>query len=90
MKLKPVYLEWLDACSNTNGWMTLSEAKRWCEENKWYVQQLGFIIYENKKEIAIVGEAEPGDRKHLMTVGLIQKIPKTWIRKRIDLSKYIK
>jgi len=86
---KPVYIEWEDACSNTNGWMNLDEAKEWCNKNKWYVHQLGFIIHEDQFNIYIAGEYEPGGIDNKESVGLLQKIPTTWIRKRIDLTRYV-
>jgi len=88
MKKYPlVYLEWQDACSydgsaEVGSWKSEEEAVEWGKNAEWYVRQAGFIIKENKKYITIAGMCEPGNNDHVPMFGHLQKIPKTWIRKR--------
>ena len=93
--MKLIYIEWQDACSHTGSarsgsWLDEDEAKEWAKNTNWIVQQMGFILEENKKYITIAGMREPGSDTHLAMYGHIQKIPKTWILKRVDLTKYTK
>ncbi len=89
--MKLIYLEWEDATSQ-NGWHTKEEVEQWIKDDNVLIRQVGWIIEENKKYLILVsrlgksifeGEEDP-------SYGLIQKIPKTWIRKRKDLTKDIK
>ena len=87
--MKLIYLEWEDACSNDNGWLHEHAAINWANEYAFIVRQVGFILKETKTTITLTagyqddGEYEPQYHQVL-------KIPKGWIRKRVDLSKYIK
>ncbi len=84
--MKLVYLEWQDAHCN-NGWMSEPELKEW-SKGECIINEVGWIAQENKNQIILVSRKE--DMAGNRSFGLIQKIPKTWIRKRIDLTKHIK
>lgn len=88
-KLKPVYLQWLDAVSYDTEWKTIDQAVKFCKESKWLIEELGFIIYEDDNEIGLVTMQSPENMSLTHTVKGIQKIPKTWIKKRIDLTEAI-
>ena len=75
---KLVYVEWVDASSNS-GWMSHEEAEKWIEKPNWLVKQVGWILKESKKHLILAGRLETDD---CQLVGALQKIPKTWITKR--------
>lgn len=82
-KLQPVYIEWCDAISFTQKtWVDIENAIEWAESNNWIVSEVGFIIEENKRYILLCSKVS----KELDEVGLLMKIPKTWILKRVNLN----
>jgi len=81
MKYKLVYIEWADATSNS-GWFTEEEMKDWVKTSAWVVKQVGWVFEETPKYIALYGSIVDGVRDREVRYGQIQKIPKTWIRKR--------
>ena len=83
MKYKLVYLEWSDATSNS-AWHSEEELAQWGKNSGWIVKQVGWLFEENDKYIVIFssmadGGKNEGEENHY---GNLQKIPKTWIRKR--------
>lgn len=82
MKIKsinPIYIEWCDAVSNTEGgWRDVEDAIEWGKEANWVVKQVGWILEENKKYILLISKIADKDQQ----VGHLMKIPKTWILKR--------
>ena len=86
--MKPIYLEWEDASSNDK-WVGECDAMAWADAEGFVVKQTGFILKETKKSLTLCGgyhhyeDCEPQYHQLL-------KIPKSWIRKRINLTKYIK
>ena len=77
--MKLVYIKWQDA-SGSDRWFTPKEAKKWFEAENFIVEQVGWVYEDNNKYIGIVG------RKIDTKVGMLQKIPKTWIIKRVYLD----
>lgn len=82
-KIKVLYIRWADATSPMEGWQTHEEVFNWIKTNNYWVDSIGFLLYEDKKFIVLA------DKKSTTTNGndLIQyagitKIPKTWILKR--------
>ena len=86
--MKLVYIEWEDSVSATN-WHTGEDLKVWCENSGWIVKQVGWIIEETRKHIIIAGRLKPEDDFTSEQFGNLQRIPKTWVRKKIYLNKYI-
>lgn len=81
--MKLVYIEWEDAISQ-NGWHTKEELEDFVKDKNCWIKQVGWIYKESKTHIILVtrlggaifeGEPDP-------SYGLLQKIPKTWIRKK--------
>lgn len=78
-----IYLEWEDAHSRS-GWHTKDEIQKYWEEERCIVKEIGWIYKETKNSLLLYGriqewaEDEPEDIQY----GLLQKIPKSWIRKR--------
>ena len=84
--MKSVYLEWEDVVS-ANPWMNATEVSHWTTE-KWIVSQIGFIYQETKDHITLCTgyhDDDCGQQLHQ-----VLKIPKGLIRKRVDLTKYVK
>ena len=87
--MKLIYIEWHDAFCNT-GWCTTDEIKKTIESNETWIKEVGWLLKETKTQIIIAARWSLEDACSNEQFGLIQKIPKTWIRKRIDLTKHIK
>ncbi len=85
-KHKLVYIEWEDACSNES-WMNEDEISRWANGRKYIVKQVGFIYKEDKEHIILFTGLQ---EEYELTMHQFMKIPKSLIRKRINLTKYIK
>ena len=82
------YIEWEDAIANT-GWMSKDAAADWFDEQTMIVKQIGWIVMEEKNYIGMVSRKSTWSEQE-EEYGQIQKIPRTWIRKKIKLTKYIK
>lgn len=88
-EMKLVYLEWEDAVA-TAEWMFHDELEQWTKDTKMTVQEVGWIIKETKEYIVMVGRLADYDGDGFTDkFGAIQKIPKTWIRNRVDLTDYV-
>lgn len=81
MKKKLIYIEWGDAISNT-GWMPLDEALKWGKDEHWLVKNVGWLLKETKDYILLAAKYSDGSSEY----GLLHKIPKTWIKKKIELK----
>ena len=81
-----IYLEWYDAISNSDGWKNYNEAINWSQNANWLVQESGFLIEETNDYILLANKivAETDDSELLL--GILKKIPKPWIKKRINLK----
>jgi len=88
-KLTLIYLEWADAVSSGSGWTMKEDLDRWIDESEWIIKQCGWILHEDKKHITIVSQIKPEDAFTEAQHGHIQKIPQSWIRKRVNLNKHI-
>lgn len=80
-KNRLIYIEWGDAISNT-GWMDKEDAIKWGEEEHWLVKNIGWLLKETKDYILLAAKYSDGSGEY----GLLHKIPKTWIKKRKDIS----
>lgn len=87
-----VYLEWEDACSQT-GWHTKEELEKFIKQNNAIVNQVGWIYKDDKTYIVLISrlgqEIYDSIDDEAAGYGHIQKIPKTWIRKKVVLNKYV-
>lgn len=84
MTEKAVYIQWCDAISNQEPWLSKEEAYEWAENNNWINEQVAFVLKETDKYILLAGE-----RNTYMSesqYGHIIKIPTTWILKMIELK----
>lgn len=85
-----IYIEWCDAITNEQSWMAAEDVVRWADNEDWNIKQTGFLIKETKEYILM--SMRLNTHKHTEEIdrldGII-KIPKTWVRKRVNLSKFI-
>lgn len=86
--MKLIYIEWEDSINSTE-WMNLDKVLEWEKEDHNLVKQIGWLIKETKRHIVIASKMNEW-LKYETDYGSLQKIPKTWIRKRIDLTKHLK
>ena len=88
IKHKLIYIEWEDAKSSDK-WVTNDEMMGWADE-RYLVKQVGFVFKETKDLVILFAgahdECDVFDTQYHQAI----KIPNTWIRKRIDLTKHIK
>ena len=74
-------VEWQDAHSDS-AWLSKKELQEFINKERCICQQIGWLINETKDEIVLACRrmkwAEDGDQKW----GMVQKIPKAWIRKK--------
>jgi len=81
--MKLIYLQWADATSPENIWMTEDEAKKWAKDDSYWIEQIGWLLEENKKYILIAGSKSTiKTDESILQYGHLQKIPITWIRNR--------
>jgi hypothetical protein len=83
--MKLIYVEWEDA-AGVHHWQPLDDALDWAANNNTLIRQVGWVIEENPRYIVLVGRLGraifDSDEEDDVSVGMVQKIPKTWIRKR--------
>lgn len=82
MKSKLIYIEWCDAISNT-GWMSLDEVLKWGNDEAWIVKNVGWLLKETREYLLLAAKYSDGSEEY----GLLHKIPKTWIKKRVNLKE---
>ncbi len=78
---KLYFVLWHDAHSGA-GWYRPNEVEDFLNEERCLVEQVGWLISEDKYEIVLAGRkckwAKEGDPEW----GMLQKIPKAWIRRK--------
>lgn len=83
-KQKLTYLQWQDAHSNS-GWFTSTQLEEKIREEAFIVEETGWIVFENGKEIHMCSRRGTWDKNKVDNMdeyGMYQRIPKTWILKR--------
>jgi len=87
--MKLIYLEWQDAFGN-HSWMTEDDVEDW-SKGESIIKEVGWVYKEDKKSIVLVSRISipSSERWDSFQYGQVQKIPKTWIKKRINLTKYV-
>lgn len=83
-----IYIEWCDALEGSGGWMQIDGAIEWCHNEDWLIKQSSFLIEETDEYLFLSSKINPQKDGNIMLGGLL-KVPKTWIRRRIDLSESI-
>lgn len=80
-KQKLTYLQWQDAYSNSS-WFSHDDIQKKIAEDMFVVEEVGWIVYENKKEIHLCSRRCMADESAVAEYGMYQRIPKSWILKR--------
>ena len=80
-KQKLVYLQWQDAHSN-GAWVSATDLEEKIGFKGFICEEIGWIIYEDEKEIHMCGRRGLWDEDQAQEYGMHQRIPKTWILKR--------
>lgn len=83
-----VYLEWDDAVGNPR-WFDEEEAEAWLNNTQYIISETGFLLAEDSKAIYIAGFWKPEDSMTVQQFGNLRRIPKNWIKKKIDLTKHL-
>jgi hypothetical protein len=84
---KIIYLEWCDAIADSSRWMSIKEAKDWGNNEDWLIKQVCFLLDETQEYLLLAGRINPHQHtEDEIRVDSLLKLPKTWIRNRIDLS----
>lgn len=93
MKRKLIYIEWADATSPQQVWWTKDECIDWARDDDYWISQVGWILKEDKKFILLSSQKSNTHSNNAVEMieqfSHIQKIPKTWIRKKINLTDKI-
>lgn len=80
--MKLVYIRWCDAIQNvSDAWKTKEVIEEWAVTSDWEVESVGWIVCE-KKEYLVLCSKKQKDQWNEEQLGLLLKIPKTWIRER--------
>ena len=92
--MKLIYLEWEDAIQMITpsgaAWHSGEEVTKWEKLEDHIICEVGFLFKETKRHIVLITKIVKESPDWQETYGSIHKIPKTWIRKRIDLTKLLK
>lgn len=75
-----IYLEWEDAIANSR-WFGKDSAVAWGKENFAKIKEVGWLVYEDKEFLTLASRWDNSVNDEEQFGGL-QKVPKTWIRKR--------
>lgn len=78
---KLIYIEWEDA-HGRSGWHSEKEMKDYSDGERAIVREIGWIHKETKDFIVLYGRVIWWHSDDDIQYGLLQKIPKTWVRKR--------
>jgi len=81
-----IYIKWHDAYANSS-WFTPEQLETEIKDKIFIVEEIGWLVAEDDKEIHLVARRSTQDRGEDITeYGSYQRIPKTWILKRIELE----
>lgn len=84
-----VYLKWEDVTSSGSSWYEQDEVDQWADNNveAFIVEQVGFIIKETDRYILLCSHYHPETAIVPAQYGHLQKILKSLILKRKNLTK---
>ncbi len=82
---KLIYLKWHDAHS-AGGWHTKEQLQKLINEDICMCEEVGWVVYEDKDELVMCSRRlswkDHDPEFSTAEFGLIQKIPKTWVKDR--------
>ena len=79
-----IYLEWADAHTNM-GWFKDDEVDEWAK-HEWMIREAGWLIRETKEHLIFATGYRPEDEWQDRQYVNLHRIPKTWVRKRKNLT----
>ena len=85
-KQKIYYIQWQDAFS-ISGWLTEKDLEKEINEDAYICEEIGWIVHEDEREIHLVSRRatwKGGER--VDEYGLYQRIPKGWIKKKVQVK----
>jgi hypothetical protein len=89
-----IYIEWQDAIANSS-WSDKKEMEDWFENQSMIVSEVGWVYKATKEYIGVYSRRTDWSDS-FSQFGLLQKIPKTWIKKirilklKKEVKKYVK
>lgn len=93
--MKLIYLEWEDATAS-HGWHDAGSVEEFMNDYNSLIKQVGWVYAENKKYLVLASRiglgifGEDGTSPDELSYGNLQKIPKTWVRRRIELTEAVR
>ena len=80
-----IYIEWEDSVSVNSGWETAQSIAQWAADDECLICQAGYLIAETDGYIVLASQYNPhqGSEERFSS---LHKVPKAWIRRRIDLG----
>lgn len=81
-----IYIEWEDAVASDGGWRTPEQVERWFDDINMLVKEVGWVHSKTEKYLGLYSRVScwSDDDNEL---GMLQKIPLTWVRKIEVLKK---
>ena len=83
--MKLIYVKWKDAMASDTSWMSLDQAIEWGEDVCSDIDEIGYLIEENKEYILLASKINGGSEDSYTMVACLMKIPKKYIVERKDL-----
>ena len=83
--MKLVYIEWQDASSMEHGWKSAVDIEMWLDKCPMFVRDVGWLYKEDKTSITLISSIAQENETYQESYSRIINIPKTWIRKRVEL-----
>ena len=83
-KKKIYFIEWHDAHASA-GWHLPEEVDKFIDHERCICQEVGWLLSETKNEIVMASRTLKWTKEGsgIPEWGLLQKIPKAWIRKKL-------
>ena len=89
-KRKLLYIRWIDAASPTDaGWQSDIDIEEFAK-TPYEIEDVGFVFSEDKHYITLIGGHSMPDEAFEGACHRVMKIPKAVIRKKVDLTRYIR
>ena len=84
-----VYIRWCDAITSKEGWDYQENYVAWAKDVYWLVETVGWLLEETREHLLIAAQRGDYQGEAEYQYGLVIKIPKTWIKLRVDLTQHI-
>jgi len=81
-----VKLGWADASEAADTWFTIDQALEWAQDDDWIVHQVGWILKETDDFLLLASRYNDPSGGREGTFAGVFKIPKPWIKYRIEIT----